>query len=78
VPTAPGAGQGEPTVATAVRPAYSAIPPSTRDSGVFVPAWLLALGGLCLPLLAVAYAVATHRRLRVVRRRVTLRGRSTE
>jgi len=71
----PSAGAERPRTES-LTPAYAAIPPNTRRPGVFLPSWLLALGGLVIPLAAVAYAITTQRRLRLVRARIAARGRS--
>jgi LysM repeat protein len=48
------------------RPVFEAIPPSTRHSGVFLPAWSLVVVGLMLPIGAVLYTVSLRHRLRLM------------
>lgn len=48
------------------RPVFDAIPPSTRHSGVFIPAWSLAVLALLAPVGALIYALSLRRRLRLM------------
>jgi hypothetical protein len=48
------------------RPVFEAIPPSTRHSGVFIPAWSIVVVGLMLPIGAVLYAASLRHRLRLM------------
>lgn len=57
--------QAAPTSAK-TRPVFDAIPPATRHSGVFIPAWSIVVVGLMLPIGALLYAASLRHRLRLM------------
>jgi hypothetical protein len=54
------------SAAPQTRPVFDAIPPSTRHSGVFIPAWSLAVLALLVPVGALTYALSLRRRLHLM------------
>lgn len=68
-PLPPPVSASQATAPTEARthPVFEAIPPSTRHSGVFIPAWSIVLVGLVLPFGAIAYAASLRHRLRLLR-----------
>jgi uncharacterized protein DUF6801 len=66
LPPAGASPQSSTPTAAQTRPVFEAIPPSTRHSGVFIPAWSIVVVGLMLPIGAVLYAASLRHRLRLM------------
>jgi hypothetical protein len=64
--SAPASAQAPSATQAQTRPVFQAIPPTTRHSGVFIPAWSIVLLVLTFPLGALAYALSLRHRLRVM------------